>query len=155
MSEKEKDKIKKEENKKIEELREQCENFENKYKRALADYTNLQKRTEEEKKRFVKFANEVLMQKFLEVLDDLEESQKHIKDEGINKVIEKFKKTLTDQGVEEIEAKGQSFDPNLHEAIESVNGEDGKIIKVHRKGYMFHEKPLRPAIVAVGNGQKE
>lgn len=142
----------KKENKELKILKDKCEEMENKYKRALADYTNLQRRSEEEKEKFVKFANEVLIKNVLEILDDLEQSQKHIQDEGLDKVVDKFKKFLTDQGVEEIPAEGEKFNPELHEAIESVEGEEAKVIKVHRKGYKFFSKPLRPALVAVGSG---
>jgi molecular chaperone GrpE len=138
----------------IEILNNKCGELENKYKRALADYVNLQKRTDEEREKFVKFANEILLRKVLEILDDLEQSQKHIKDDGLNKVIERFRKFLTDNGVEEIESEGKEFDPSLHEAIESVEGDENKIIKVHRKGYKFFSKPLRIAMVAVGSGKK-
>lgn len=155
MSEKKEQKIEDSVNKEFEELKTKCEDFENKYKRALADYTNLQRRSEEEKERFVKFANEVLLKRVLEIFDDLEESQKHIKDEGLGKVVGKFKKFLNDNAVEEIEAEGKKFDPELHEAIESVEGEDGKILKVHRKGYKFFSKPLRTAMVAVGSGKNK
>jgi len=137
-----------------EELITKCEELENKYKRALADYVNLQRRSEEEKDRFIKFANEVLIKQILEILDDLEQSQKHIADTGLDKVVEKFKKFLVNQGVEEVESEGKDFDPTLHEAIESIEGEEGKVLKVHRKGYKFFSKPLRTAIVAVGSGKK-
>ncbi len=143
------------EGKEIEALKNKCEELENKYKRALADYINLQRRTDEEREEFVKFANGVLLRGILEVLDDLEQSQKHINDEGLNKVVDRFRKFLTDRGVEEIESEGKDFDPSLHEAIESVEGEGNKVMKVHRKGYKFFSKPLRTAIVAVGSGKKE
>jgi molecular chaperone GrpE len=139
----------------IEALKEKSEEFENKYKRALADYTNLQRRSEEDKERIIKFANEILLVKVLEIFDDLEQSQKHIKDEGLDKVVDKFKKFLTSQGLEEVESEGKKFDPTVHEAIESVEGEEDKVIKVHRKGYKFFSKPLRPALVAVGSGKKD
>lgn len=140
-------------NKELEALQNKCEEFETKYIRALADYTNLQRRSEEEKERFVKFANEVLIRNVLEILDDLEQSQKHINDDGLNKVVDKFKKFLTDQGVEEIPSEGETFDPELHEAIETIDGEEGKVLKVHRKGYKFFSRPLRAALVAVGSGK--
>ncbi len=154
MSEKHNNKNEQHKSKEIELLQQKAEDFENKYKRALADYTNLQRRSEEEKEKFIKFANEVLIVKILEIFDDLEQSQKHIKDEGLSKVVDKFKKFLNDNGVEEVESEGKDFDPEIHEAIESVEGETNKVIKVHRKGYKFFNKPLRTAIVAVGSGKK-
>lgn len=137
-------------NPEIVKLQEKYQDMENSYKRAVADYTNLTRRTEEEKEKIIKFANASLLKDILEILDDLEQSQTHIKDEGIDKIVEKFTKILSDYGVESFESENDNFDPNLHEAIESVDGPSGKIIKVHRKGYTMLGKVLRPALVAVG-----
>lgn len=131
-----------------------CKNFENLYKRALADYTNLNRRFEDDKIKIVAFANEVLISKLLQVLDDLEEAQKHIKDEGIDKVMQKFKKILEDEGVNEMNPENEVFDPTSHEALDLVDGEKDKVINVHRKGYLLSGKVIRPALVSVGNGEK-
>ena len=123
------------------------------YKRVLADYDNAERRHEKELANIVVFANEVLLSKIIVILDDLEEAYKHNPDEGILKIIIKFKKILEDSGVSEIICEGLDFDSNMHEAIESSQGEKDKIVKVHRKGYRMNDKVIRPAMVAVGNGE--
>ncbi len=128
--------------------------MENCYKRALADYQNLSNRTEIEKMKTIKYANENMLKKIIVILDDLEESYKYTKDKGTEKIIEKFKRILSDLGVSVYGEAKDEFDPNYHEAIETINGEINKIVKVHQKGYKFDDKPIRPAIVSVGNGNK-
>lgn len=119
-------------------------------KRALADYANLQKRTEEEKKAVIKFGNVVLLAKFLDILDHLEEAQKTINSEGLELVIKKFKDTLSLEGVSEIAANGSHFDPAKHEGIATVEGEkSGEIAEVLQKGYELDGKVIRPARVRV------
>lgn len=121
-----------------------------KYLRALADYQNLEKRVDREKENFVKFANAVLILKMIPVLDNLERANEHLKDQGIELVIKQFKDALSSEGVKEIEAKGSQFDPQLHEAIEKVSGDEGKVMEVLEKGYLMGEKVIRPAKVKIG-----
>lgn len=124
--------------------------LESQLKRALADYANLQKRTEEEKKAVVKFGNVVLIAKFLDILDHLEEAQKTINSEGLELVIKKFKDNLDSEGVNEISTQGEVFDPVKHEGIATVEGEkDGEIAQVLQKGYELDGKVIRPARVRV------
>lgn len=132
------------------------EELEHQLKRALADYANLQKRSEEEKKTVFKFANAVLIVKFLDILDNLETAQQTINSEGLELVIRKFRDVLTAEGVKEIESLGVSFDPNLHEGIVTVPGEkDDEIVEVLQKGYSLDDKVLRPARVKVTRVQEE
>ncbi|PIR42184.1 nucleotide exchange factor GrpE [candidate division WWE3 bacterium CG_4_9_14_0_2_um_filter_35_11] len=138
--------------KNCEELKLKVLDLENSYKRALADYTNLSKRYDEDKIKIISFANEILITKMLGVLDDLEESQKHVKSDGIDMVIQKFKKVLTEAGITELNPINEIFDPISHEALDLVNGEKDKIIIVNRKGYLLSDKVIRPALVSVGNG---
>lgn len=124
-------------------------------KRALADYANLQKRTEEEKKAVVKFGNVVLIVKFLDILDHLEEAQKTINSDGLELVIKKFKDILTAEGVSEVPTEGLTFDPNQHEGIAVVAGEkEGEIAEVLQKGYMLGDKVLRPSRVKVTSAKQ-
>ena len=124
--------------------------LEDQLKRALADYQNLEKRVEEERRLLSALSSAILIEKFLPVLDNLESAQSHLGDEGLDLVIKQFKDVLTSEGVEEIQADGQGFDPKVHEAIETSEGqEDGRIVKVIRKGYKLNDKVLRPAQVAV------
>ncbi|HLG12141.1 MAG TPA: nucleotide exchange factor GrpE, partial [Dehalococcoidia bacterium] len=66
----------------------------------------------------------------------------------------KFQALLEMNGVTEIEADAQPFDPNLHEAVMFGDGEEGKVTNVVQKGYMLGGRVLRPAMVIVGNGGK-
>ena len=131
---------------KIEKLAE----IENKWKRALADYANLEKRIIREKEDFIKFSNAQLWEKLLPIIDDLELCEKHLEDEGLNLTIIKLKEILKKEGIIEIKAQGEDFNPQLMEAVEIVPGSKGKVIKVLKKGYLLGEKVLRPAKVNVG-----
>ena len=136
--------------KKIKKETDKTNKLEDQLKRALADYANLQKRTDEEKKSIVKFGNVVLVAKFLDILDHLEEAQKTINSDGLTLVIKKFKDTLAAEGVSEIPTEGVSFDPVKHEGIATVEGEkEGEIAQVLQKGYEIDGKIIRPARVRV------
>lgn len=128
--------------------------LENKWKRALADYSNLEKRIDKEKESFVKFSNARLWEKLLPIIDDLELGQKHLDDQGLGLTLNKLKEVLKSENILEIRAEGQSFNPYLMEAIEIIEGPKDKVVEVLNKGYLLGEKVLRPAKVKVGNGQK-
>ncbi len=124
--------------------------LENQLRRTLADYQNLERRIEEERKLLGKLSAALLIEKILPVLDNLETAQKHLQDPGLELVVKQFKDILDSEGVVEIEAEGQTFDPNLHEAIEAEAGEvDNKISRVAAKGYKIEDKVIRPAKVVV------
>lgn len=124
--------------------------LENQLRRTLADYQNLERRIEEERKLLSKLSAALLIEKLLPVLDNLENAQKHLEDPGLELVIKQFKETLESEGVSEINAEGETFDPHLHEAIEAEAGEeDNKVVKVLSKGYRIEDKIIRPARVVV------
>jgi len=131
---------------------EESYDFEDLYKRAIADYQNLKRRCEEDKKNMMKFSNEVLITKLLTVVGDLELAVNHSKDDGIKKIYQKLLSILEEDGLTAIDPRGMKFDSVEHEAVESVKGEDGRIIKVLQKGFKLNSKVIKPAIVAVGNG---
>jgi molecular chaperone GrpE len=97
----------------------------------------------------------------LPVLDDFERafnaiSHKHAKTDwmdGIRLVEKKLKTILEAQGLSPIKAVGETFDPNLHEALMHTKGEDGIVVQEMQKGYKLHDKVIRPSQVAVGNGE--
>ncbi len=128
--------------------------LENKWKRALADYANLEKRIEKEKEDFVKFANAQLLNKLLAVLDNLELAERHLKDKGLTLAGNRFREILKEEGVEEIEVLGRNFDPELMDAVETVDGPKNKVVEVVLKGYKLYGKVLRPAKVKVGGSKK-
>jgi len=128
--------------------------LENLLKRALADYQNLKKRVDQDKKDFVKFATASVLDKFLSVLDDLERTQNHLKNDGLKLSIDQFKKVLSSEGVEEIKVLNTPFDPNTSDCTELIKGKKNKIIEIVKKGYTLHGKVLQPAQVKVGKGEK-
>ncbi len=127
-----------------------AQELESQLKRALADYHNLERRVEEERRLLSSLSSALLIEKFLPVLDNLENANTHLNDQGLEIVIKQFKNLLQSEGVEEIDSKGQQFDPNLHEAIETQEGENNNmIVRITRKGYKMNDKVLRPAQVIV------
>ena len=124
--------------------------LEDRLKRTLADYQNLERRIEEERRILSRLSSVLLVEKFLPVLDNIENAQKHLNDQGLELVIKQFKEVLASEGVEEIEAEGKQFDPIYHEAIEAEPGEiDNQIAKVLTKGYKIEDKVIKPARVVV------
>jgi len=130
--------------------------------RTVADFDNFKKRAAREKTEAIKFANETLLQKVLPVLDNFEmalaatqaSTVTEIKtlQDGVTMIQSQLKSVLIDAGLEEIDATGQEFDPNLHEAVsqqESAAVADGHVMQQLRKGYKFRDRLLRPATVIV------
>ena len=102
------------------------------------------------------YANSQLILALLPVLDDFERAVDSLTPKlakldwvhGIRLIESKLRKTLEAQGVSPIKAVGEVFDPNLHEAVMHVKGEDGKVVQELQKGYRLHDKILRPSKVA-------
>jgi len=132
---------------------EQLNDLENKWKRALADYANLEKRIDNEKQSFVKYSNLKLLEKLLPILDDLEAAEKHLKDQGLILGVKKLREILKSEGVEEIKAQGEEFQPKAMEVIEMVEGPKNKVVEVSSKGYLIDDRILRVAKVKVGGGK--
>ncbi|MDO9027663.1 MAG: nucleotide exchange factor GrpE, partial [Candidatus Roizmanbacteria bacterium] len=131
-------------------LKNQAEEFKNKYLRALADYQNLEKRVRDERYELIKIANQGLLIKILPFLDNLEKAEIFIKDQGLKISKDHFLQILKETGLEEIDLIGKDFNPNLAEAVDIIPGkEDNKVMEVLRKGYKFEEKILRVAQVKV------
>ena len=132
-----------------------------KWQRVQADFINLKRRNEQEKGEIFKIANAELARSILPVLDDLTRALEHIDGpmvedswvEGIRLIERKLKASLESQGVREIKALGEKFDPNLHEAAMHSKGPEGVVIQEIQKGYMLHDRVIRPSMVLVGNGE--
>ena len=140
---------------KLKELEQKLSEMENNWKRALADYKNLEKRIVEERVDFVSYSNSLLISRLLNVLDNLENLEKHNGDMGLKLTLKEFRQILNEEGLLEIDTLGKGFDSNTMEAIETVEGEERKAVEVVLKGYMLKNKLLRPAKVKVGQKQKE
>jgi molecular chaperone GrpE len=132
------------------------------WQRAQAEFINYRKRIEREHTKIYEDAVVRVINHFLEVLDDLDLALNNssIDNEGaewaagIELIYRKLLTILENEGVEIMEAEGQTFDPNLHEAIsqeESPDHESGQIIEVIKNGYIIGERVLRPAVVRVAS----
>lgn len=124
--------------------------FEDAYKRALADYQNLVRRTQEEKREWAKLSNKDLVLKLLPILDTLMLAEKHTKDQNFVMTVQQFLQVLKDEGIERIVTIGEEFNPHTMEAVSTVEGDTGKVVEEARAGYMFENVVLRPAQVIVG-----
>ncbi len=132
----------------------QINRLKEKLARALADYQNLEKRFRQESAEVVKFANLELLRNLIDFKDNLERAVTTLKDQGLALVLDQFNQILTRAQVREIKALNQTFDPKLMEAEEVVAGDKDKVVAVVRKGYLLHDRLLRPAKVKVGSGQQ-
>jgi len=133
------------------------------WQRAQADFINYKRRSEQEKDEISQFANSTLMLSLVPILDDLERAFNSIPEpisklswvDGIRLIERKLRATLEAQGLSAIKALGEPFDPNLHEAVMHGKGKEGIVTQELRKGYKFHDRVIRPAMVIVGNGEEE
>jgi len=133
------------------------------WQRSQADFANYKKRSEQEKEEIIKFANSGLLYNLLPIIDDLERAFASVPaelddshwTEGIRLIYNKLKATLEAQGLTEMKAQGERFDPRLHEAVMEQEGEEGVVLKETQKGYIFKEKVIRPSLVIVGKGEEK
>ena len=130
--------------------------------RATADHENFRKRAAREKQDAIKYANEGLIQKLVPILDNFDmaiaAAQTNGTDTaqslqaGIAMIYQQLKNVLLEAGLEEVDASGQPFDPNWHEAVsqqESTEVPEGHVVQQLRKGYKLRDRLLRPASVIV------
>ena len=145
------------------EEKEKAEKYLDNWQRSQADFDNYRKRTEQEKEGIVEFANSALILNLLPIVDDLERAFASLPEQlekfnwidGIRLSYNKLKTILEKQGLSEINAKGEPFDPHLHEAVMRQEGEEGMVIEEIQKGYKLKGKVIRPSMVVVGEGETE
>ncbi len=133
------------------------EELNTRYLRLAADFQNYKKRVEKEKGDIYAYANEKIVVELLDVIDNFERALEHSTEnesfaEGMNLIFKQFKGVLEKNGVEEINALGEQFDPNFHHAVLTENStehESGKVTQVLQKGYLLNKKVIRPAMVKV------
>lgn len=133
------------------------------WQRAQADLANYKKHVGQEKQEILDFGNSTLILSLLPVVDDFERAFKSLPSElaevnwieGIKIIYNNLKAALKKAGVTEIEAKGERFDPHLHEATMSQVGEEGVVLEEIQKGYRLKDRVLRPSLVVVGRGKEE
>ncbi|TLS39348.1 nucleotide exchange factor GrpE [Pseudalkalibacillus caeni] len=143
-------------------LTEQLNELENRMVRTQADYDNFRRRTREEKAASAKYRSQSLVEEILPVLDNFErafavqgegESYNSLL-QGMEMVYRQLKDALLKEGVEEIDAVGQPFDPHKHQAVMQVETneyESDVVAEVLQKGYMLKDKVIRPAMVKVSS----
>jgi molecular chaperone GrpE len=144
----------------LEQERQRAETNYGNWQRATADFVNFKRRTEQEREEQARFANTALVLNILPAVDDLERALQHVDPsldgsvwvDGVRQILRKLKGALTAAGVTEIEAEGEVFDPNLHEAIAEDAGEVGKVVSEAQRGYRLGNRVIRPSMVVVGRG---
>jgi molecular chaperone GrpE len=117
------------------------------WQRAKADFINFKKGEEVRVGELMRFAKKDFIVNTLPVLDSLNVASG---DEDVERILEQFLSILKKEGVEEINPRGVDFDPNLHEAVEMVDGPEGEVVEVSQKGYTLNGKVIRAARVKVG-----
>jgi molecular chaperone GrpE len=135
----------------------QAAEYKDGWQRSVADFQNYRRRVEAEKAETYQMAVGTIIKRYLPVLDDLERAIEARPAnlpwaDGIELIYRKLQAVLEAEGIQRIEAEGQKFDPNFHEAIaqEPVEGvECGTVIGVVRNGYKLGERVIRPAMVRV------
>ena len=131
------------------------------WQRVEADFINYRKHVEQEKMEATNLANSTSILRLLPVVDDLERAFASLPAcladnawiRGIKLTYDKLKCILEAQGLAEIKAKGEPFDPRMHEAVICGEGDEGIIIDEIQKGYALKGKVIRPSMVVVGKGK--
>ena len=141
------------------------DNYE-RFLRQVAELENFKKRSNREKDEAIRFANEYLIKDLLPVIDNLERAVCHAQGggngkplvEGVEMVLKGLLDILGKHGVVPISAMGQTFDPGKHEAmaqVESAEYPQNTVVEEHHKGYLFHDRLLRPALVSVAKASSK
>ena len=131
--------------------------------RSQADFDNYKKRAAREREEAIKYANSSLLERLIAIVDNFElglsaaraESESSPILSGMSMVLKQFTDFLADNGLQPIDAEGQKFDPNLHEAIaheSSADMPEGTVIRQTRRGYRLKDRLLRPSSVVVSSG---
>ncbi len=130
--------------------------------RTMADFQNFKRRAEEDKMRFVKFANADLLKELLPIIDNFDRACIHVPDElkedvwakGVVSTHDELMKALDKIGVKKTETVGQKFDPIKHDALMSGPGEQDVIIEELEPGYTYNGETIKAAKVKVGDGSE-
>lgn len=144
------------------ELEKKANDYLDRYQRTLAEFDNFRKRTMKEKASMYDDGVRDSVLKLIPVVDNFERAVSAVSEEekesglykGIEMVLKQFTEILTSLGVQEIEAEGKAFDPNLHNAvmhIEDENFGENEVAAVLQKGYICKDKVIRPSMVQVAN----
>ncbi len=149
-------------NAELEETKQNLAEYEEKLKHSLADFQNLQRKTQSDIENGINLKIDKLLQKFLTIYDDLFLAKKVLADEktdvsGLESIVKNMNSLLLEYKVTPINALGEIFNPNFHEAVSVVEDsslDDGTITKEIRKGYISHNRVIRPTIVEISKKLK-
>lgn len=141
---------------------EQIEELTDRLKRQMAEFENFRKRSEKEKSQMFDMGAKTIVEKVLPVIDNFERGLAGVKEEdkedafvvGMDKIYKQMLTTLDEVGVKPIEAVGQEFDPDFHNAVMHVEDEEmgeNLVVEEFQKGYMYKESVLRHSMVKVVN----
>jgi molecular chaperone GrpE len=144
----------------LNEMRTKADEYLDGWQRSRADFANYKKRVERDQAQVYQMAVGSILKRYLDVTDDLERALKNKPKkgdgaawaEGIELVYRKMLALLESEGLKQMDADGQIFDPNLHEAISqepSPEHESGQIIEVVKQGYVIGDRVIRPALVRI------
>ena len=147
-------------NKKEEAFKEQIAQLEDRVKRQMAEFENFRKRTDREKQAMFEMGAKSVIEKMLPIVDNFERGLATVSEEnkedpfvdGMNRVYKQLLTELDNIGVKPIEAVGQEFDPNLHNAVMQVASEEyesGVVAQELQKGYTYRDSVVRHSMVAV------
>ncbi len=147
--------------KQLADLQAEVASYKDKYLRQVAEFDNYRKRVMKEKAELIKNGGEKIISAILPIIDDFERADQNMDKmedveavkKGVQLIIDKFFTTLKHEGLEKIEAVGQPFDVDFHEAIAMVpattDEEKGKVVDCVQAGYKLNDKVIRHAKVAV------
>jgi molecular chaperone GrpE len=140
-------------------LRAELAELKDRWVRERAELENFKRRAAREKQDALRFGSESLLKDLLPVIDNLHRALAHAKSDdpivaGVQLVLRGFDDVFERHGVKVVPARGEPFDPNRHEAISHVESEApaNTVIDEHQRGYVLHDRLLRPALVTVGKG---
>ena len=143
----------------LQKKQEELDELTDRYKRLLAEFENHKKRSQKEREGLYNSILGDVVEAFLPILDNLESAAKvETEDEnykkGVELVLKQFQDVLKSKGVEEIKALGETFDPEVHEAVSSVQDDtkgEKEIVQEYRKGYKIGHRVIRHSMVVVAN----
>ncbi len=139
---------------------EETQRYLDNWRRAEADLQNVKRRAEQERTESARYAGASLIINILPIVDDFERAfqslDSHVSGmtwfDGVRLIYRKLLALLESAGVQPIKAEGETFDPKFHEAVAHAEGEENKVISEVQRGYLLHDRVLRPAMVVVGKG---
>jgi len=126
--------------------------YKDRYMRALADYKNLQRKIDEERKLVFTLATANVLEEIIPTVDLLHKAEVFIKDPGMQMVKDQLVHVLEEFGLKEIELIGKEYDPHTAEVVGTIDGEkDNVVVEVVRRGYMLGDRIIRVGQVKVGS----